>query len=81
MNEAFNQKFIGKHAVTEMPPLSPDISPMDFFLWGVIKEQVYFKKLQTIKQQIAYIEDAFHDFDNDKDLCLRARKSVPDRLE
>lgn len=25
----------------EGPPLSPDLSPLDFFLWGYLKDRVY----------------------------------------
>ena len=29
------------------PPLSPDATPCDFFLWGYVKDQVYVPLLHT----------------------------------
>ncbi|RZC38464.1 hypothetical protein BDFB_015116 [Asbolus verrucosus] len=26
------------------PPRSPDMTPLDFFLWGVFKERVYIRR-------------------------------------
>ena len=36
-----------------MAPSSPDLSPLDFFLWGYLKEQVY---LQTSPLQLGGAE-------------------------
>ncbi|KAG8324850.1 hypothetical protein J6590_082019 [Homalodisca vitripennis] len=54
-----------------MPPRSPDITPMDFFLWGVFKDSVYSRKPHTIDELKDYIHDTFYDLDNDPTLCLR----------
>ena len=32
------------------PPRSPDLSPLDFFLWGYIKNIVYAEKIRNIQQ-------------------------------
>jgi hypothetical protein len=32
-----------------LPP-SPDLSPPEFYLWGVLKENVYRKKLHTLEK-------------------------------
>ena len=34
------------------PPRSPDLTPMDFFLWGYIKKLVYTKDLNQLKNAI-----------------------------
>jgi hypothetical protein len=31
----------------EWPPISPDLTPMDFFLWGFVKDNVYVPPLPT----------------------------------
>ncbi|KAG8317438.1 hypothetical protein J6590_026588 [Homalodisca vitripennis] len=54
-----------------MPPRSPDITPMDFFLWEVVKDSVYSRKPHTIDELKDYIHDAFYDLDNDPTLCRR----------
>lgn len=41
MTQVFGERWIGRNGPTEMPPRSPDLTAMDFFLWGFIKERVY----------------------------------------
>ena len=41
LNEKFVGRWIGRRGRIEWPPRSPDLSPCDFFLWGVLKERVY----------------------------------------
>ena len=44
----FNDRWIGRRPPFECPARSPDLSPMDFFLWGVPKDMVYKEKPHTI---------------------------------
>lgn len=37
----FGNRWIGIHDPREWPPRSPDLTPLDFFLWGYLKQQVY----------------------------------------
>jgi len=37
VREIFGQKVISKRGDINWPPRSPDLSPMDFFLWGYLK--------------------------------------------
>ncbi|GBM90068.1 hypothetical protein AVEN_162413-1 [Araneus ventricosus] len=39
--EAFQNQVIAYGGFVEWPPRSPDFTPLDFFLWGLIKGQVY----------------------------------------
>lgn len=42
LNRKFPNKWIGKHSdFQEWPPRSPDMAPLDFFLWGFLKNKVY----------------------------------------
>lgn len=41
LNESFNGKWIGRYSEYPMPARSPDLTPMDFFLWGLLKNEVY----------------------------------------
>lgn len=40
-NEMFPGKVISLRGDIEWPPRSPDLSPLDFFLWGYLKGKVY----------------------------------------
>lgn len=64
LDEVFPQRWIGRGGPTEWPPRSPDLTPLDFFLWGYLKTKVYrtpvqnLQELQTrIEQECALIED------------------------
>lgn len=41
LNECFPQRWIGRAGPTAWPPRSPDLTPLDFFFWGYIKNIVY----------------------------------------
>jgi hypothetical protein len=42
------------------PPLSPDLNPCDFFLWGFLKEKMFPMKLQNIMDMRAKIIQLCH---------------------
>jgi hypothetical protein len=48
LDEHLTNRWIGRWGVVEFPPLSPDLTPMDFFLWGHIKDKVYSRKPRII---------------------------------
>jgi len=44
---------------TPWPPRSPDITPLDFFLWGYVKDKVFSKPVPVITNLKARITDDF----------------------
>ena len=49
LDRAFNQ--VGRRgSATELPPRSPDLTPLDFYLWGTLKNTVYATKPQTLEE-------------------------------
>ncbi|GBM97317.1 hypothetical protein AVEN_187547-1, partial [Araneus ventricosus] len=42
----------------EWPPRSPDLNPLDFFLWGYIKQRVYTTSPPTLQELRNRITDA-----------------------
>ncbi|XP_011861119.1 PREDICTED: uncharacterized protein LOC105558173 [Vollenhovia emeryi] len=55
LNKKFGRRWIGLHGLHEWPPRSPDLTPLDFFLWGHLKEQVYATRpvsVQDFKERI-----------------------------
>lgn len=56
LNEVFPNKWIGRGGPVEWPPRSPDLSPLDYFLWGYLKENVYKivrpQNLEDLKERI-----------------------------
>ena len=41
LNEAFKNRWIGRGGSIAWPPRSPDLTSLDFFLWGYLKSVVY----------------------------------------
>lgn len=50
LNNTFPQKWIGRGGPIPWPPRSPDLNPLDFFLWGFMKERVYATDVNTIDE-------------------------------
>ena len=55
LDRFYPRQWIGRRGPIEWPPRSPDLTPLDFFLWGYIKSIVYKTKpasLQELWQRI-----------------------------
>lgn len=65
MNINFNFVFIVR---------SPDLSPMDFFLWGFLKEKVYTKEQENVEEVIARLHAAVAMVD--AEMLLHVRNEV-----
>lgn len=55
VREIFGQKVISKRGAINWPPRSPDLSPLDFFLWGYLKSKVFNSNpvsLEELKENI-----------------------------
>ena len=55
LNETFPNRWIGRNGPTPWPPRSPDITPLDFFLWGYVKDRVYrtpVRDVETLESRI-----------------------------
>ncbi|XP_067130452.1 uncharacterized protein [Centruroides vittatus] len=55
LNTAFSGHWIGRRGPLEWPARSPDLSPLDFFLWGHLKSKIYAtepRSLEELRQRI-----------------------------
>ena len=41
LNDTFPNRWIGRGSTINWPPRSPDLTPLDFCLWGLMKSEVY----------------------------------------
>jgi hypothetical protein len=58
LKEKFPNSWIGRGGPISLPPRSPDLTPMDCFLWGYVKNCVYGEKildLQHLRDRIATV--------------------------
>jgi hypothetical protein len=58
LNAACPGRWIGRGGPIAWPPRSPDQTPMYFFLWGHLKEQVYAVPPRTIEDLVTRIQSA-----------------------
>jgi hypothetical protein len=54
--------WIGRGGPLLWPPRSPDLTPLDFFIWPYVKNLVYETQPDTMDELIARIENAFRTF-------------------
>jgi len=59
LDATFPNRWIGRDGPTPWPSRSPDITPLDFFLWGYVKETVFSTTVPDITNLKARITDAF----------------------
>lgn len=58
LNEVFPNRWIGRFGPIAWPPRSPDLTPLDFFLWGLMKDYVYAVEIHTLEQLQQRIEES-----------------------
>ena len=62
LDRTFNQRWIGRRGcATNVPPRSPDLTPLDFYLWGTLKNAVYSTKPQSLEELRDQIEHSIND--------------------
>ena len=81
LDATFPRRWIGRRGSIEWSPRSPDLTPMDFFLWGVVKQKVYEKKPENVVQMREFIIEAFEEIRANVELCHKVCNSVHDRLQ
>jgi hypothetical protein len=55
LDNTFPYRWIGRRGAVEWPARSPDLSPLDFFLWGHLKSKIYVNMpddIETLKDRI-----------------------------
>ena len=79
LDTAFPEKWIGRGGPHQWPARSPDLTPLDFFLWGHMKSLVYKEKPESRDDLILRIMDAAEQIRIDKPMLKRVTTSVLDR--
>lgn len=80
LNENFDNRVISNSGPTAWPARSPDLSPLDFFLWGLMKNTVYdFEPPENINILEERVRDAFNNIN--RNTLGRATTSVLRRCQ
>jgi len=57
LNEIFLNRWIGRRGPIDWPARSPDLTPLDYFLWGYLKGKVYGTKPNNLEELMQRIRD------------------------
>lgn len=79
LDENFPLRWIGRNSpLIKWPPRSPDITPLDFFLWGTIKNVVYASRPQNREELCQRIRQACREISPEilRRVVLNNRKRV-----
>ena len=82
MNRTFGQRWIGRGGPIEWPARSPDLTPLDYFLWGYVKccvfrtQPVNIELVERIRQVVREITPemigkVYDDFYARVDMCMQ----------
>lgn len=77
LNQKFNNRWIGRNGPIRWPPRSPDLTIMDYFLWGRIKGLVYATKPTSRDDMKGRIREACRSIEGE---LLGALSSFPRRI-
>lgn len=81
LNDIFPGRWIGRRGPLEWPARSPDLTPLDFFLWGYLKTKVYKSKPNDLQDLKTRISEEIHDINTNKQhLLINSLHSFMDRL-
>ncbi len=81
LEDTFQNRVIGRRGTVEWSPRSPDLSPLDFFLWGYVKDRVYGRTSRNLEELKQKIEDVFLDLESNPTMLKNVIRSIPDRLQ
>ena len=66
LQQRFPDRLISRRSTPEWSPHSPDLNPLDFYLWRFLKDRVYVNNAQTISDLKAAISAAIQAISRDE---------------
>ena len=60
LRTVFENRIISRNSNVNWPPRSCDLTPLDYFLWGAVKDKCYFNHPETIEALKHETEVAIH---------------------
>jgi len=68
LNDTFPNRWIVRGITINWPPRPPDLTPLDFCLWGLMKSEVYRKKVYTRDEVLVNMLDVI--------ACIKERQDA-----
>ena len=79
-NDTFPNRWIGRGSTINWPPRSPDLTPLDFCLWGFMKSELYKKKVDTGDELLVNILNVIACIKERQDALRRTTRHVFTRV-
>lgn len=79
LRSQFGEKIISRHFDFHWPARSPDMTPLDFWFWGYVKQEVYkvhLPDIESLKQRISEVTANI-----DRNMLARVIDSIPTRYD
>ncbi|KAJ4427033.1 hypothetical protein ANN_26832 [Periplaneta americana] len=81
LDRRFHDRWIGRGGPIAWPPRSPDLNPLDFYLWGHLKSLVYSSPVPDLESLRNRIVACSEDIRNTPGVWDRVRRSMRHRCE
>ena len=79
LQQRFGGRLISRRCDPEWSAYSPDLNPLDFFLWGYLKDRVYQNRPETIEDLKQAIASEAHAIP--RDMCKRVIDNFARRVQ
>lgn len=80
LNTIFPDRWIGRSGPVQWPPRSPDLTPLDYCLWGWMKTEVYNIQVNTREELVARIMNIGAIIKEDRDKIRNATRTIGRRV-
>ena len=70
------EEWVGRRGTVDWPPRSCDLTPCDFSMWGILKQNVFAQRPNNLQDLKQIIEREFDSLSENKDLCSAICNSV-----
>ena len=81
LDQVYPDKWIGRGGPRQWPARSPDLTPLDYYLWGHMKTLVYKKKSNTREELLQRIMEACQDIRDKPDVLRESANSILKRAQ
>jgi hypothetical protein len=81
LNKQFHQRWIGRGGSLSWPSRSPDLTPIDFYLWGHLKTVVYATPMNDAENLCERVQNACQVIRDDNMVFERIRQSCVRRAQ
>lgn len=76
LNATYSERWIGRGGPVAWPARSPDMTPLDFYFWGHMKQLVYSTPIESREELLQKVIAAANQIRNDSDVLKRTTRSV-----